>query len=285
MIFIYLSKMSLDLQDIEYDILQTEYSHNCLTSTFNCLSLNTGRLISCLSLPLFCCAPIVVIGQGHQGVLTRFGVFREILKPGRYAYNMCVDDIFIISMKTQNSHIDTLKVMTKDNLSTTIDAVCFFNVKDAYKSVFNVENIVEAIKDLSKCTLRTIVGENSLDELFSNRSTINGRITELIRSRAEEWGIGNIVLEIKDVSIPPELQRIMAKTAESKKEAESKLIVAEGEKKANQVMLQAAESLKNNPEAMELIWFNTLKNISTEKSTTIVVPTSIIQKFQQLSTQ
>ena len=186
-------------------------------------------------------------------------------------------------MKTQNIHIDTLKVMTKDNLSTTIDAVCFFNIKDTYKSIFNVENVYDAIKDLSKCTLRTVIGENSLDQLFSNRSEINNRITELVRNRSQEWGINNIVLEIKDVSIPIELQRIMAKTAESKKEAESKLIVAEGEKKANEVMLKAAEALKNNPEAMELIWFNTLKNISTEKSNTIIVPSSIIQKFQQIN--
>lgn len=92
-------------------------------------------------------------------------------------------------------------------------------------------------------------------------------------------GVNNIVLQIKDVSIPSELQRIMAKTAESK------IIVAEGKKKANEIMLQAAQSLKNNPEAMELIWFNTLKNISTEKSNTIIVPSSIIQKFQQITNQ
>jgi regulator of protease activity HflC (stomatin/prohibitin superfamily) len=273
--------MSLDLQNMEYVTLNQPPT-NCLTKTYNCLGLNCGRLISCISLPFFCCAPIIVIHQGYEGVLSRFGIFREILKPGRYSYNTCVDDIIKVSLKTQNIHIDTLKVMTKDNLSTTIDAVCFFNIHDSYKSVFNVENIIDAIKDLSKCTLRTIVGENTLDNLFAGRSNINNRITELIRSRAYEWGINNIVLEIKDVSIPIELQRIMAKTAESRKEAESKLIVAEGEKKANEIMLQAAQSLKNNPEAMELIWFNTLKNISAEKSTTIVVPNSIIQKFQQL---
>lgn len=280
--------MSLEVQNLEYinlgdDKQKNQYSSNCLTQTFNCLSLNCGRVISCMSLPFFCCAPIIVIEQGYEGVLTRFGIFRDILKPGRYSYNVCVDNIIRVSMKTQNIHIDTLKVMTKDNLSTTIDAVCFFNIKDTYKSIFNVENVYDAIKDLSKCTLRTVIGENSLDQLFSNRSEINNRITELVRNRSQEWGINNIVLEIKDVSIPIELQRIMAKTAESKKEAESKLIVAEGEKKANEVMLKAAEALKNNPEAMELIWFNTLKSISTEKSNTIVVPSSIIQKFQQIN--
>lgn len=255
-------------------------SFNCLTKTFNCLSLNAGRLISYISLPFFCCAPIIVINQGYEGVLTRFGVFRDILKPGRYSYNICVDNIFTVSKKTQNIHIDTLNVMTKENLSTTIDAVCFFNIENTYKSVFNVENIYDAVKDLCKCTLRTIIGENSLDKLFSNRTEINNRITELIKHRSQQWGINNIILEIKDVSIPTELQRIMAKTAESKKEAESKLIVAEGECKANEVMLRAAEALKNNPEAMELIWFNTLKSISIEKSNTIIVPSNIIQKFQ-----
>lgn len=282
--------MSFELQNSEYinlnsDEQKNQYSSNCLTQTFNCLSLNCGRLISCMSLPFFCCAPIIVIPQGYEGVLTRFGVFRDILKPGRYSYNICVDNILKVSMKTQNIHIDTLKVMTKDNLSTTIDAVCFFNIKNTYKAVFNVENVYDAIKDLSKCTLRTVVGENCLDQLFSNRTQINNRITELVRNRSQEWGINNIVLEIKDVSIPSELQRIMAKTAESKKEAESKMIVAEGERKANEIMLQAAETLKNNPEAMELIWFNTLKNISTEKSNTIIVPSSIIQKFQQINNQ
>ena len=119
-----------------------------MTQTFNCLSLNCGKEISCMSL-LFSVA-LLVIHQGHEGVLTRFGVFRDILKPGRYSYNICVDNTLTVSMKTQNIHIDTLKVMTKDNLTTTIDAVCFFNIKDTYKSVFNAEKVYDAIKDLSK---------------------------------------------------------------------------------------------------------------------------------------
>ena len=95
------------------DYNKNNYSPNCLTKTFNCLSLNCGKMISCLSLPFFCCASIVVIPQGYEGVLTRFGIFRDILKLGRYSYNVCVYDIIKVSMKTQNIHIDTLKVMTK----------------------------------------------------------------------------------------------------------------------------------------------------------------------------
>ena len=267
--------------------IQSNYSNlentpNCLTNTYNCLSLNSGRLLSCLFTPFFCCGPTIVIKQGYEGIITRFGIFREVLKPGRYAYNMCTDKIETICLKTQTMNIDTLQVMTSDNLSVSIDAVCFFNITDSYKSVFNVDNIYNAIKNLTKSILRTVIGENDLKELFSNRTNINNRITELVRTKANEWGIGNILLEIKDVSIPEDLQRIMAKTAESKQDAESKIIIAEGEKRANEIILKASESLKNNPEAMELVWFNTLKNISVEKSTTIVVPDSIINKFRKI---
>lgn len=275
--------MSIQLnENNEHSYSRLENNTNCLTKIYNCLSLNSGRILSCLSLPFFCCGPTIVINQGYKGILTRFGIFREVLNPGRYAYNMCTDNILKVCLKTQVMNIDTLQVMTSDNLSVSVDAVCFFNILDAYKSVFNVENLNNAIKNLSKAVLRAVIGENDLKELFSNRTTINNRITELIKNTAIEWGVGNIELEIKDVSIPDDLKRIMAKTAESKQEAESKLIVAEGEKIANEIILQTANSLKNNPEAMELVWFNTLKTISVEKSTTIIVPDSILAKFKSL---
>lgn len=260
----------------------TEYKQptNCLTCVYNTLATVTGNIMSCICLPC-CCGPITVIDQGNEGVLTRFGVFKDILTPGRYTYNMCTDKIIQVSKKTKTVHISKQSIMTRDNLSVKIDAVCFFKIHNSKKVLFNVDDYEQSVTNLSKTVLRTLVGENTLKSLFSNRSEINARISELLRERSSDWGIDDITLDIKDVIIPEELERVMAKTAETRQDAESMVISAEGERKSAEIFAQAADLVKNNPEAMELLWFNTLKDISKEKSNTVVVPNSIFSKFLQ----
>ena len=138
----------------------------------------------------------------------------------------------------------------------------FSTLKILINLFLTLKKFTMLLRTYPKCTLRTVVGENCLDQLFYNRSQINNRITELVRNHAHEWGINNIVLEIKDVSIPSQLQRIMAKTDESK------IIVAEGENKANEIMLQAAKAVKIILKQMELIWL-TLSKVSALNNQTL----------------
>lgn len=271
--------MELEDNILNYRNLEIQDSPNCITSIYNNLSKMGGNCISCLCIPFLCCGPIKLIPQGYKGVMTEFGIFMKVLSPGRYNYNMCTQEIILISTKTKVIPISTQKIMTGDNLSVTIDAVCFFNISNVKKALFNVENYTESIENLSKTVLRTVVGENDLQSLFSDRSVINTRLSSLMVERTKEWGVDNITVDIKDVSIPSDLQRVMAKTAEVKQDSMSKVIAAEGEKKAVEILSSASELIKNNPEAMELLWFNTIKDISKEKSNTIIVPNSIISKF------
>jgi len=256
---------------------------NCITYLYNKISYIAGNLISCLCIPCLCCGPIVEIEQGYVGILTRYGIFKKILTPGRYNYNIFTDKISLISMKTQTLNISSQQVMTSDNLSVTIDAVCFFNIIDAVKCKFNVENFTDSIDSLCKTTLRTIIGENDLNTLFSKRSVINKRVVELIENHSKHWGANIISIEIKDVSIPVELKRSMAQISEAKMEAQAKLIYAEADSKSVNILKEASKELEKCPEALKLIWFNTLKEISKEKSNTIVVSESI--SLQNLGTK
>ena len=169
--------------------------------------------------------------------------------------------------------------MTNDNLTIYIDAVCFYKIQDSYRACFGVENYSLSVENLCKGVLRTVISENTLDILFKDRTKINQRMSQLLLERAVKWGIDEISIDIKDIVIPEELQRVMAKTAEISQDANSKIISAEGEKKAAEIMVEVSKMLKDNPEAMKLLWFNTLKDISKEKSNTIVLSESINEKF------
>ena len=252
---------------------------NYLTCFYNKIAYLMGGLISCICIPCICCGPIIVIEQGYVGILTRYGIYKQILKPGRYSFNMCIDKIILVSLKTQNINISTQKVMTSDNLSVVIDAVCFFNITDAKKAQFNVNNYKEALDNLSKTTLRTVIGEHDLNSLFSKRSVINKRMTELIDKYSFNWGISNISIEIKDVSLPDELKRSMAQISEAKMQAQAKLISANADSESVRILKTASLDLVESPEALKLIWFNTLKEISKEKSNTIIVSENILTKI------
>jgi regulator of protease activity HflC (stomatin/prohibitin superfamily) len=200
----------------------------------------------------------------------RNGTYKKLLYPGRYTYNVCTENIKVVSLKTESLKIGTQHLMTNDNLSVTIDAVCFFNVSDAEKAIFNVENYKYSIDSLCKTTLRTVIGENDLNLLFSQRTIINKRINELIENYAKNWGISNVNIEIRDVELPESLKRSMAQISEAKMAAQAKIINAEADSKAVDILKEASKNLVNSPETLNLLWFNTLKEISKEKSNTII---------------
>ena len=273
-----------EVYNLEYNQIQDNVQNgqtrvNCLTCLYNNIAKITGQIISCVCVPCICCGPVVLIQQGYVGILLRNGVFRKILYPGRYTYNVCIDDIRKVSLKTESLHIGTQNLMTNDNLSVIIDAVCFFNVSDAQKAIFNVENYKVSIDSLCKTTLRTVIGENDLNALFTKRTIINKRINELVENYAKNWGISNFNIEIRDVELPESLKRSMAQISEAKMEAQAKIIQAEADSKAVDILKEASKSLVESPETLNLLWFNTLKEIAKEKSNTIVVSENVFPKF------
>jgi regulator of protease activity HflC (stomatin/prohibitin superfamily) len=267
----------MELTNREYKNMEENniIGNNCITSSYNCIARMMGNVITCICIPFCTLGPIKVIEQGNAGILTRYGKYKGTLNPGRYTYNTCIDNIIEVSLKNQSLNITTQRVMTKDNLTIMIDAVCFYKIENAKKVLFAVKDYEKCILNICQSTLRTVIGESELTKIFENRTEINKRMSDLLNDHMEIWGIGRVFIEIKDVEIPKELQRVMAILAESKQEAQAKLVAAEADCKSAEILYKISEKLKENPIALELIWYNTLKEVSKEKSNTIVLSKGI----------
>jgi len=173
-------------------------------------------------------------------------------------------------------------IMTKDNLSVFVNAVCYYRVTNAKLAMFEVENYNFALDNLAQITLRTVLGEHTLSEVFSERIKINNRLTELLDHDTDPWGIKVNAVEMKDIRIPEQMQRAMAAVAESNQEATAKLISARAQRDAAEILGEAAEKMGKDPAALQLQWFETLQKIAQEKQSTIVVPDSILGLINQM---
>ena len=162
-------------------------------------------------------------------------------------------------------------VITRDNVPARVNAVVYFRVMDPNKSVVEVENYVLATSQISQTTLRSVLGQKDLDDLLTNREAINEELQTIIDDHTEPWGIKVSVVEVKDVEIPQQMQRAMARQAESERERRAKIIAAEGEYQASQRLRQAADRLES-PTALQLGLFQTLGEISSENSSTVILP-------------
>merc|ERR1719210_3295170 len=166
--------------------------------------------------------------------------------------------------------------MTKDNLTVSIDAVCYYQVYDAEKAIFVIEKYPFALGNLAQVTLRTVLGENTLAEIFAERQKINGRLQELIDEASDPWGIKVTLVEIKGIEIDDKMRRAMAAKAEAQQESEAKVIQASAQRDSASILAEAAEKMSEQPAAMKLQWFETLRVISTQgKNVTVVVPDTV----------
>merc|ERR1712194_366613 len=164
-------------------------------------------------------------------------------------------------------------VMTKDNLTVQIDAVCFYSVYDAQKAVFSIDNYPWALGNLAQVTLRTVLGENTLSEIFAHRVRINQRLQELIDEASDAWGIKVSRVELKKIEIDDNMQRAMAAKAEAQQEAEAKIIQARAQRDSAAILTDAAEKMNEQPTSLKLQWFETLRIISTQgRNVTVIVP-------------
>ena len=213
-----------------------------------------------------------IVKEYERGVIFRLGRVQGGAKgPGLFILFPLVDRMIKIDLRTVTMEVPPQEIITRDNVPARVTAVLYFRVVDPNKSVIEVENHVLATSQISQTTLRSVLGQRDLDDLLTNRETINEELQKIIDEQTEPWGIKVSVVEVKDVEIPQNMQRAMARQAESERERRAKIIAAEGEYQASERLRQAADRLES-PTALQLRLFQTLGEIATEQNSTIILP-------------
>jgi regulator of protease activity HflC (stomatin/prohibitin superfamily) len=215
---------------------------------------------------------IKVVKEYERGVIFRLGRVQGRAKgPGLFILIPAVDRMVKVGLRTVTLDVPPQDLITRDNVPARVTAVIYFRVVDPNKSVIEVENHVLATSQISQTTLRSVLGQKNLDDLLTNREAINEELQKIIDEQTEPWGVKVSVVEVKDVEIPSQMQRAMARQAESERERRAKIIAAEGEFQASQRLRQAADRLES-PTALQLRLFQTMGEIATEQNSTIILP-------------
>ncbi len=224
----------------------------------------------------FLASAIKILNEYERGVIFRLGrVLGNPKGPGLIILIPIVDRMVKVSLRTVVLDVPPQDVITRDNVSIKVNAVVYFRVVDALKAIIDVENYLYATSQLSQTTLRSVLGQAELDDLLSHREQINERLQEILDLHTEPWGIKVSNVEVKNVDLPQEMQRAIARQAEAERERRAKIIGAEGEYQASTKLAEASDILSKNPMALQLRYLQTLIEISTEKNSTIVFPIPI----------
>jgi len=225
---------------------------------------------------------IRILNEYERGVIFRLGRVLERPKgPGLVFVFWPIDRLVKMSLRTVVHDIPPQDVITRDNVSVKVNAVVYFRVLAPIKAVVEVENYVYATSQLAQTTLRSVLGEVELDDLLTKREELNVRLQEIIDQHSDPWGVKVSMVEVKHVDLPPDMQRAMARQAEAEREKRAKIIHAEGEFEASQRLSDASVIMAENPIAIQLRYLQTLTEISTENSSTVIfpVPVDILKKF------
>ena len=232
-----------------------------------------GYLIGLFITFIFFLSGIKIDREYERGVVFRLGRFQKVKGPGLYLILPGIDQKVKIDIRTKTVDIPPQEAVTGDNVTININAVLFYRIieKKSEKAINNVENYQMAVYQSAMTTLRNVVGQNLLDDVLQNRDKINCKVQEIVDEITDDWGICIERVEIKDVEIPPSMQRAMAKEAEAVREKRARLIKAEAEQEASLKLAQASQQIMNNPAALELRRFQMLTEIGAENNTTTVV--------------
>ena len=218
---------------------------------------------------------IRILREYERGVVFRLGRLIAVKGPGIIFLIPIVDSIVKISLRTVVMDVHPQDIITRDNVSIKVNAVVYLRVVLPDKAVVEVENFLFATSQLSQTTLRSILGQSSLDELLSERDKINSELQKIIDTHTEPWGIKISNVEVKQIDLPVEMQRAMARQAEAERERRAKVIHAEGEFQASQKLAQAAEVIEKHPTALQLRFLQTLTEVASEKNSTTIFPVPI----------
>jgi regulator of protease activity HflC (stomatin/prohibitin superfamily) len=219
---------------------------------------------------------IKILNEYERAVVFRLGKLLSAPKgPGVILVFAPIDRMVRVSLRTIVMDVPPQDVITRDNVSVKVNAVVYFRIVDPAKAVIQVENYYQATSQLAQTTLRAVLGKHELDELLSAREKLNLDIQQVLDSQTEAWGIKVSTVEMKDVDLNESMIRAIARQAEAERERRAKIIHAEGELQASEKLLQAAQMLSKQPQAMQLRYLQTLANIAGDKSSTIVFPLPI----------
>jgi regulator of protease activity HflC (stomatin/prohibitin superfamily) len=230
---------------------------------------------------VFFLAGIKVITEYQRAVVFRLGRLVGARGPGLIYVFPLVERMVRVALRTVTMNIPSQKIITKDNVSIDIAAVAYYHVVDSQKSVVAIENVHDAVNQISQTTVRNVVGQFMLDQFLSQTVDINEKIKNVIDVHTEPWGIQVTAVEIKDVILPDNMQRAMAKEAEAERERRAKIVAAEGEFQAAEKLGQAADIIANHPVALQLRTLQTMAEIATEKNSTIIFPAQFMTTVKE----
>lgn len=236
-----------------------------------------GQFIGPASTALVIAALILISGikilrEYQRAVIFRLGRMVAPRGPGITFVIPLVEKMVRVDLRTVTMEVPPQDVITRDNVSVKVSAVLYFRVLDPNRAIREVQNYLFATSQLAQVTLRSVCGQAHLDELLSEREKINSRIQEIIDSQTEPWGVKVVLVEVKHIDLPQEMQRAMAKQAEAERERRAKIIHAEGEFQASQKLADAAAVMAKEPNAIHLRFLQSLVEVSAEKNHTVVLP-------------
>ena len=246
-----------------------------LTSSF------MGFLFVLFLVIYFLSSAIRILREYERGVVFRLGRVIPVKGPGLVIIWPIIDKLVRVSLRIVTMDVPSQDVITKDNISVKVNAVVYCRVIEPIKAITEIEDFYFATSQIAQTTLRSILGQSQLDELLSNREQVNAELQKVIDFQTAPWGIKVTAVEVKNVDLPLEMQRAIAKQAEAERERRAKVIHAEGEFQASQKLADAANIIATAPSALQLRFLQTLAEIATEKNSTIIfpVPIDLIKPF------
>ncbi len=230
---------------------------------------------------LLAAASLRVVKEYDRGVIFFLGKCTGVRGPGLIILIPILEKMTKVTLRTITMNIPSQKIITKDNVSIDIAAVAYYHIVDAQKSVVAIENVYDAVNQISQTTVRNIVGRFSLDQLLSQTGDINVQIKDVIDAHTEPWGAEVTAVEIKDIVLPDNMQRAMAKEAEAERERRAKVVAAQGEFEASVKLGEAADIIALHPVALQLRTLQTMSEIATEKNSTIIFPAQFMTTVQE----
>lgn len=234
-----------------------------------------GYIAVVVLIVLFLAAAIKILREYERGVIFRLGRVIKTKGPGLIILIPVVDKMVRVSLRLVAMDVPAQDVITRDNVSVKVNAVVYFRVMDPTNATIEVENYLFATSQLAQTTLRSVCGQVELDELLSEREKINTQLQSILDKHTDPWGIKVTTVEVKHIDLPQEMQRAMAKQAEAERERRAKVINAEGEYQAATRLAEAADIIHKHPEALQLRYLQTLREVAAENNSTTLFPIPI----------
>jgi regulator of protease activity HflC (stomatin/prohibitin superfamily) len=224
---------------------------------------------------IFLATALKIVPEYQRAVIFRLGRVIGAKGPGLFILVPIIDRMVKVDLRTVTLDVPTQDIITRDNVSVSVDAVVYFRVVDPVKAIVEVENYLYATSQIAQTTLRSVCGSVELDELLSEREKLNLQLQEIIDRQTEPWGVKVVAVELKKIDLPEELRRAMARQAEAERERRAKIITAEAEYQAAQKLADAAQILASQPLALQLRYLETIQNVVSKPGNTVLIPLPI----------